>query len=313
MSFIDLVVSGPDLSGTSTQVKFLISFFKSLGKKVRDISGTEIDALFHAEIFKEYNETYLNLKEFLADRSVSDDKKKEFIYRANDLLLGRSEKKGLKVASMYKNDITTYVNPDSADVWVMEEPTRRGAGQTNRTFEQNRTKFGSEMDPVAASFCHQVYRLDEFYRFRKVLREKGKIIIRSRSEESACYQIYDRKSLPKGISKSIYIRLPGNKVAFENPPTHIFIACAEGMTKEQYIDAKTKRGKRRILDDHELNVDYQLLVNKRYSTDWINHLYGDACKKYNSKVPEITRFNMFDSLEKIKNDMENKIKKILEL
>ena len=95
---IDLVIGGPDMSGTSTQIKDLVDFFKSIGKIVKDISGTEIDALFHAEIFNEFNNNYLNLKEFLNDKNVADETKKEFIYRANDFLLGLSQKPDLKVA-----------------------------------------------------------------------------------------------------------------------------------------------------------------------------------------------------------------------
>jgi thymidylate kinase len=326
---IDLVIGGPDMSGTSTQIIFVVDYLKSLGKKIRDIRGTEIDVLFHAEIFNEYNENYISLKDFLLDENVSEDRKKEFIYKANDLLLGLSEKPDLKIASMLENDITTYINPDKADVWVMEEPVRRGAGQTNRTLEQNRSKFNSQMDPVSATFCHQVYRIDEFYRFRKILREKDKIIIRSRSEESACYQIHDANSLKLGVSKNLYIQLPGNKIAFSFPPTHIFIVCGpENWTKDQFLlttddtklvfekyrDFRNKRSESRSnLDDHELNIDYQLLVNKRYAGKWIDNLYLDACKKYNSKMPEITKFKIFDTKEGIKEKMIAKMKDILRI
>jgi len=308
---LDLVVGGPDMSGTSTQIKFIIDYFKSIGKRVKDITGTEIDALFHAEIFNEYNSDYINLREFLNDKNVSDERKKEFIYKANDLLLGLSSKPDLRIASMCKNDITSYIDPDKADVWIMEEPVRRGAGQTNRTLEQNRSKFNSELEPMSAAFCHQVYRSDEFYRFRKILRERDKIIIRSRSEESVCYQIFDRKVLQNGMSRSIYIRLPGNKIAFSNPPTHIFIACSNNMDNEKYVEMKLKRGEGRALDDHENNVDYQVLVNRRYSSDWIDELYKDACEKYGSKMPEITKFDMFAGKDEIKEQMLSKLKGIL--
>lgn len=311
MAFVDLVIGGPDMSGTSTQVKDIVDYLKSIGKKVRDISGTEIDALFHAEIFNEYNENYISLKEFLKDSNVSEEKKKEFIYKANDLILGLSKKPDLQIASMLRNDLTTYIDPDSADVWIMEEPPRRTSGQIVRTFELNRSKYNVEPNQISSAFSYQNYRFDEFYRFRKVLREKNKIIIRSRSEESACYQIFDKALIPTGISKAVYIRLPGNKVAFQNPPSHIFIACSKNMTKEIYVDAKLKRGEGRILDDFEQNSDYQVLVNKRYSSDWLDTLYKEACEKYESKVPEITRFNMFDSKEAIKEQMITKLKEIL--
>jgi hypothetical protein len=315
------------MSGTSTQVKDLIECFRDLGKKVRDISGTELDALFHAEIFRDYNENYLNLKEFLQDKNVEEEKKKDFVYKANDLLLGINQKPDLKVASMLENNITTYINPDSADVWIMEEPPRRSSGQIVRTFELNRSKYNVEPDQISAAFSYQNYRFDEYYRFRKVLREKNKIIIRSRSEESACYQIFDKNVIPTGISKTVYIRLPGNKIAFENPPTHIFIVCGpENWSKDQYllvsdnsklvlekyINFRQKRSEARInLDDFERNVDYQLLLNKRYAGNWINDLYKETCEKYKSQMPEIVKFNINDGKETIRKQMCEKINKIL--
>ena len=214
---------------------------------------------------------------------------------------------------MLQNDISTFIDPDKADVWVMEEPPRRTSGQIVRTFELNRTKYNVEQDQICAAFSYQNYRFDEFFRFRKILREKNKIIIRSRSEESACYQVHDSKQIATGISKAVYIRLPGNKIAFENPPTNIFIACSLGMTREKYVEAKLKRGEGRVLDDFEENVDYQVLVNKRYSTDWLDNLYKEACEKYKSKPPQITRFNMFDSKETIKEQMTAKVKEILQI
>jgi len=302
---IDLVISGPDMSGTSTQLNFVIEYFKSLGKRIKDIRGTELDAIFHAEVFNEYNENYISLNHFLNDKNIDENKKKDFVYSASKLL----EK--LNVASMCENEITTSINPDKADVWIMEEPVKRGSGQTNRTLEQNRSKYHSEIDPISASFTHQVYRIDEFYRFRKILRERDKIIIRSRSEESACYQIYDRTNLKNGISKSIYIRLPGNKIAFANPPTHLFIACSENMGSEKYIEMKNMRGELRILDDHEENVAYQVMVNKRYSTEWLDSLYKEACKKYSSNVPNIYKFDMFLPLEEVKTRLYAKLNEIL--
>lgn len=325
---IDLVVCGPDMSGTSTQVNDIVAFFKSLGKRVRDIRGTEVDALFHAEIFKEHNENYICLKDFLKDSSVSEDKKKDFIYKANNLLFGIGSSPDLKIASLVKNDITTFVDPDSADVWIMEEPVRRGSGQTVRTLENNRSQYNSETDQVSVSFSHQVYRIDEFYRFRKILREKDKIVIRSRSEESACYQIADQKHLKFGIAKAVYVRLPGNKIAFTYSPTHLFVVCGpESWTKDQYLlvtedkelvpqkylGFRQKRGDGRLLDDLEKDVDYQLLINKRYASRWLDNLYKEACKKYNSKVPEIVRFKIYDKKEIIRRQMETKLKQIMGL
>ena len=39
--FCDIVVGGPDMSGTSTQIKGIITYFKSKGLRVRDIRGDE--------------------------------------------------------------------------------------------------------------------------------------------------------------------------------------------------------------------------------------------------------------------------------
>ena len=78
---------------------------------------------------------------------------------------------------MMQNKVTSYIDPNSADVWIMEEPTKRGAGQVNRVIEQNRSAFNDELNPKAAAETHSVYRTDEFLRFRKPLRENNKIII----------------------------------------------------------------------------------------------------------------------------------------
>ncbi len=313
MSYIDIVVSGPDMSGTSTQIKDIIEFFQIKGLKVKDIRGTEIDALFHAELFEKYNSNYLNLTQFLKDDSVPEEYKQDFREKAIDLLEGcGGTNKDLKVASFVRNNISTYIDPDSADVWIMEEPTKRGAGQTNRVVEQNRTQFGGELDPVAAAYCHQTYRVSEFLRFRKILREKNKVIVRSRSEESACYQIYDENYLNNGIDRDTYIDLPGHKIAFGHPPTHLFFACApEDWTVEQYITLKKERSDGRLNDDHEFNVHYQLLVNKRYASNWIDDLYKDACTKYCSKTPEMIKFSLYDSKEQIRDFLYQKLETIV--
>ena len=312
MKYIDLVVCGPDMSGTGTQVKDLIDYFQSTGKKVRDMRGTEIDALFHAEIFSKYNQTHLSLQEFLNDNNVPLKDKKDFTFQANNLMFGSNTNEDLKVASFVKNEVSTYIDPENADVWIFEEPTKRGAGQVNRAIEQNRTKYGSNLDPLAAAYNHQVYRIDEFLRFRKVLREHDKIIIRSRSEESGVYQVRDEKSLQNGINMDIFLALPGHKIAFGNPPTHIFIVCAKpDWTKEGYIKMREERRKNRLIDDHEAMIDYQLLVNRRYSTNWIEEFYKKGCNMNNAEVPEFTRFDIHDSKEEIKEKMVKKLKEIL--
>jgi hypothetical protein len=302
MEFIDLVVSGPDMSGTSTQINDLINYFRSNNFKVRDMRGTEFDALFHAERFKEFNSDFISFEEFSKNHITTEVQNKIV-----ELL------RELKIASMVKNEITTFVDPDSADVWIFEEPTKRSAGQVNRIIEQNRSKFNSEMDPYSAALTHQTYRVDEFLRFRKVLREKNKIIIRSRSEESACYQIFDSEHLPSGIKQDDYLNLPGHKIAFSNPPTHLFFVCGPiNWTKDDYLELKKQRSTSRILDDHELNPTYQIMLNHRYASEWINNLYKKGTQLHNSKMPEIHKFNIYDSKEEIRQKMTDILYKIIE-
>jgi hypothetical protein len=311
-SFIDLVVAGPDFSGTTTQIGDITNYLKSKNLRVRDLRGNETEALFHADMFSDFNKDYSSLMEFTLSDTTDAPLRDKFLFQAYCRLTGLNSNLDLMVASMVKNDSTTYIDPDSADVWILEEPTRRGAGQMNRVIEQNRSKFGSHMDAYSAALTHQAYRIDEFLRFRKPMRDAGKIILRSRSEESACYQIYDEKYLPHGIGLNDYLKLPGHKVAFENPPTHIFVVCGpENWDKEAYLNLKAERKGRRVLDDHENDVSYQLLVNKRYAGNWIDKLYMKASTMYGFQEPEIIRFNIYDSKEEIKNQMTAELKKIL--
>lgn len=303
--FLDIVISGPDMSGTSTQINDFINYFQSKKQKIKDIRGTEMDLLFHADIFKKYNKDFISLKEFLDSKKINQDKKKEIIFEIYSLLSGYKKSQELLVGSIKNNIITSYINPDSADIWIMEEPTKRGAGQVSRVLEQNRSFFDiSNIDGYSASLAHQTYRLDEFYRFRKILREKNKIIIRSRSEESACYQIHHAKINKTGISLKKYLELPGNKIAFNNPPTHIFIVCGpENWEKKDYLKLREERKTGRVLDDHESNVDYQLLVNKRYASSWLDNLYKN-------KKPKIYRFDIYDSKIVVKEKMYKVLDKI---
>src|SRR3989344_4415639 len=156
--YLDVVICGPDMSGTSTQIKGIISFFNSINYKVRDLRGTELEALFHAEKFKEFNEGYSNLSK------ISENKKKEFLFEAYSLMSGFKRESDLMVASCVKNNVSTYINPALADVWILEEPTKRGSGQVNRAIEQNRSEYGEELDGVSAAITHSVYRIDEFLR-----------------------------------------------------------------------------------------------------------------------------------------------------
>ncbi len=319
--FLDIVVCGPDMSGTSTQIEGIINFFQNDGKTVKDLRGTEIDALFHTEKFQDEIKThwgndFINLSEFLFTvkdcASTTTTTPENFLWYAHKLLSGGGTNQDLRVASMVKNKVTTYIDPNSADVWILEEPTKRGSGQVNRVIEQNRSEFGDELNPKAAAESHSVYRTDEFLRFRKPLRENNKIIVRSRSEESACYQVYDKDYLSKGVSEEYYLQLEGHKIAFANSPTNLFVVCGpENWKEKDYLEFRKSRSNGRDLDDHEKKTQYQLLVNKRYATDWLENLYKKACKKYGSEIPEITRFDIYASREEINQQMANKISSLL--
>lgn len=304
--FLDLVVAGPDMSGTSTQINDIIKYFGEKNLNVRDIRGTEIDVLFHTEEFSKLNRHYKNFSEF--PKNMKDN----FLTRAHELLSRSGTNQDLRVASMVRNNITTYVDPNSADVWVMEEPPKRGAGQINRVIEQNRSQFGDVMNPLAAALAHQAYRSDEFLRFRKPLRDNKKIIVRSRSEESACYQIYDKSFLPNGIKMNDYLKLPGHQVAFRNSPTNIFVVCgSDNWTDKDYLKLKAQRGNNRYIDDYEARAWYQVMVNNRYASNWIENLYDKGCKMHNGITPEITRFSIYDSETEIREKMSSKLESIL--
>jgi thymidylate kinase len=322
---IDLVIAGPDFSGTTTQITDSIRYFRNKNMVVKDLRGTEIDALFHSEeLTNELHRTghaaefVMNLNQYLETvdewirHGVTTMDPASFFFYVNKLLSGGGTSQDLRVASMVKNDITTYINPNSADVWIMEEPTRRGAGQVCRVIEQNRSKFGSHMDGISAALSHQAYRTEEFLRFRGPLRDAGKIIVRSRSEESACYQVYDKKSLRSGITIDDYLKLPGHKIAFANPPTHIFVVCGPvDWDKDEYLKLKAERTGSRILDDHESNYSYQLLVNQRYATDWLENLYHKGCAMYGSKEPMIVKFDIYNNKEVTREHMNQALDGLL--
>jgi len=312
-NFIDLVIGGPDLSGTSTQVKDIMEYFSNKGLVIRDIRGTDQEALFHSVLFKKINKNFVSFKEFLKSPLTSKKTIDNFFLDVHSLLFDGGTNQDLRVASMVDNKITTYIDPDSADVWVMEEPTKRGAGQVCRVIEQNRSKFGYTLNPKAAAEAHSVYRTDEFLRFRRILREKNKIIIRSRSEESCCYQIFDEKKLSIGVDRNYYLNLSGHKIAFGNPPSHVFIVCGPESWKEKdYLDLKVQRsGKDRSEDDHEKMAEYQILVNSRYAGSWIDDFYDEGCKKYGSQIPKIERFDIYLSKEKIRGKMISRLEEIL--
>ena len=265
--FFDIVVSGPDMSGTSSQVGDIISYFEEKGLKVRDLRYGEADALFHAERFKDLNRDFRSLrecKEALKNGDMSPSETWGAFKEWEDLVARKPHRYG---ASCVENDVSTYINPESADVWVLEEPSKRGLV---RMVDMNMSQFGSEHNPRIQGYSYGDDRFHEFKRFREPLRDAGRIIIRSRSEESGAYQIRDEDYLPSGIPFDEYVRIPGNELAFRNPPSIIFAVCAPGdWTEEEYKELKRQRSGDRALDDHELNPQYQLLVNRRYATDWL--------------------------------------------
>ena len=61
VDFMDMSIGGPDMSGTTLQIKNIIGYFQGKGEIVRDIRGTEIDALFHAEKFLRFNKSKIAL------------------------------------------------------------------------------------------------------------------------------------------------------------------------------------------------------------------------------------------------------------
>ncbi len=321
--FLDLVIAGPDMSGTSTQIKDTIDYFQNKKFIVKDLRGTETDALFHSKVL--YDERikfgegdFFNLRDYIKtikdwrDSGVTMRDPVNVLFYINELLSGGGTNQDLRVASMVENRVTTYIDPNSADVWIMEEPTKRGAGQVNRVLEQNRSLFGDKMNPIAAALCHQVYRSEEALRFRIPLRENNKVIIRSRSEESACYQIYDKNSLQIGIKIKDYLGLPGHSFAFKYAPTNIFVVSGpKNWTTKDYLELKKQRSDGRDVDDHESNPEYQVLVNKRYATNWLENLYEKGCKLHGGTPPKITRFDIYDSKEQIREKMQKKLEEII--
>ena len=110
-----------------------------------------------------------------------------------------------------------------------------------------------------------------------------------------------------------YLDLPGHKIAFRNPPTHLFVVCAEnGWTVEEYLAMKKERGAGRFIDDYESHVNYQILVNERCRAGWLEDLYEKGCGMSGSKMPLISRFSIYDSKEEIKQKMYARLKEIFD-
>ena len=85
----------------------------------------------------------------------------------------------------------------------------------------------------------------------------------------------------------------------------------ENWTIKKYLDLKKEREGDRKADDHESNAQYQLLVNKRYATGWLEQLYLDGCRMYNGELPQIKRFNIYDPKEEIIEKMVISLSEIL--
>ena len=108
---IDLVISGCDFSGTSTQIAGIMDYLKSQGKVVRDLRGSETDAMFHAHSIMPYNKVHSSLNEFLNDPRVHPLIIQAVLNDINKL----TRKNGFGISSMVENDVSEYINPWSAD------------------------------------------------------------------------------------------------------------------------------------------------------------------------------------------------------
>jgi len=293
---LDVVIAGPDMSGTTTQIQDAIDFFLSRSLYVRDMRGSDIDALFHAERFNAFNAIHTSLEAFLNDPNVSRATKEKLMF---DLGI---EIRKMEVASFVENSRTNFVNPNKANVWVFEEPPKRGSGIYCRVFEQNRGEFQAKRDPVAEAHSHADYRVFEYFAYRRILRELEKIILRSRSEESRTYQQYDKDFLPDGIPGCDYDKLPGHKIAYFAAPTHVLIGHGPtDWSREDYLKFKQERTRERLPDGFEEDFERQLLVNRRYAqVGWLETVYRNACKKYHGIEPRIIRFDMRMSMPEIK-------------
>lgn len=284
---LDIVIGGPDFSGTSTQIQDAVDYFLAEGLTARDMRRSDVDALFHADRFDKYNAGRFNLEEFLNDMGVGGATKLRLMWELS------MEIRDMRVASFVKNDWTNYADPKKADVWVFEEPTKRGSGVYCRVFEQNRADFGADKDPRAEAHSHADYRVFEYHLYRGPIRSVDGIVLRSRSEESRVYQEEHDILLPGGISGVEYVGLPGHEVAYAFPPTHILIGHGpEDWDRDEYIAFRKERSGDRLMDGFEKDVDRQLMVNARYAQDgWLEAAYRQACAQHGGGVPQIIRFD----------------------
>lgn len=304
--YLDIVIGGPDHSGTSTQIDDAIKLFQSKGLVVKDLRGGEAEALFHA-IHIDSKEHYLNKETFHNANGRFARYRKSIYDKINEKMNYK------QFASMVQNNISTYIEPNSADVWVLEEPSNRKVGTAIRQNILYASKFGIEFNKMEEAQAYSLDRKIEYMLFRGPMREAGKIILRSRSEESAAYQLYDAKFNKLGPKSGEFQELEGNKNAFINGPTHIFTVSGDQYwTLEDSRKLQKTRGSHKNADDKELNIEYQYMVNRRYGTKWVENLYEIAKDKFGCKMPKFYWMNIIESKETIKKEFDKELSRIYE-
>ncbi len=318
-SYLDIVICGPDHSGTSTQINDSIEFFKNKNLVVKDLRGGEFNALFHRQ------------SEFIYDKlkfCCSEDEVKKSIVNYDSFVKFANEKKvtnlirevdekiikdlrSNKPSSMVDNGICNFINPDYADVWVMEEPSKRGVGFAIRNLLMYASSFNQYYDKKEEAYAYSLDRKVEFDLYRKVLRDEGKIILRSRSEESLLYQLHDREIIRDGYLLSEAISLPGNKNAFMNGPDHLLVVAGKDGWTLSDAEKLALRGTNKVLDDFEQDIPRQALVGRRYASSDLEDMYAQANIFFGSKIPSFHRFDIWKSKGEIRDEMNSVLEKIL--
>ncbi|MGM5481737.1 MAG: hypothetical protein ACQESE_05005 [Nanobdellota archaeon] len=324
---IDIGVSGFDRSGTSTQINGIINHLETkYDLRVKDFRGSENAALFHADKFMHYINGHRSLKEFLLDNSVPVDHKQHLAFEFMKLLEGVYEDNGtyvfrkadmdMKVAAINDDEKNyTKISPDFLDVGVFEEPSKRTAGVSSRKTELKMSAFDRLITPYENLIAHSVYRKDEFLRFREKLRQMNKIIVRSRTEESTiAYQFKDENVLSNGSTLEQFMSMPGiTEYALKYPATHLFIVCGpENMTLDNLKEIYSSRDDGRIQDDHEKNLDYQLLVNNRYASGFVERMYEKLCPQVGSQKPEFIYLDLKDNIPTMNKKIASHLDRIIE-
>ncbi|MGM5480326.1 MAG: hypothetical protein ACQESC_02595 [Nanobdellota archaeon] len=326
---LDIVVSGFDRSGTSTQITGIINHFQEkYDANVKDFRGTENAVLFHTphiqDIIKRHDlsQKHISWKTFLLDNNIPSTLKQEISFEYAKMMEGVESKDNslkkanidLKIGAIVDDNEYFTAIPLDFDVGVFEEPSKRSAGVDSRKTEQKMSSFKRSGTPREALDAHSVYRKSEFLQFRKPLREANKIIVRSRSEESTlAYQFFDEKVLENGISEEEFLSKAGiSKYALVNPPTHAFIVCGpEDMTKEDLKKLYASREDGRVADDYEKDLDYQLMVNKRYASGFVEKMYEKFSKQFNTKKPEFIYLSLYDNIETINKKIGDNIERMV--